>query len=102
MPGVALDVSGPEGPGGIEVRQEAGQARLARLEARFHAFRAEVLKWQLEHTRHHQANEGRWGLVALMREHPFRTLALGAALGALLAVGLGGGKWWELLLGWLR
>ena len=43
------------------------EAQLARLEVRLHAFRAEVLKWQLEHARHHVANETRWGLVALMR-----------------------------------
>jgi len=78
------------------------QTRLARVEAHFHAFRAEVLRWQLEHVRHHAANEGSWGLVALMREHPFRTLAAGALGGALLAAGLGGERWWELLAGWLR
>jgi len=85
----------PRAAGGVE-------ARLARLEARFHAFRAEVLKWQLDHTRHHAANEARWGLVALMREHPFRTLAVGAVVGAMLAAGLGGQRWWELVTAWLR
>lgn len=85
----------PGAAGGLE-------ARLARLEARFHAFRADVLRWQLEHTRHHAANETRWGLVALMREHPFRTLAAGVAAGALLAAGLGSQRWWSLLEGWLR
>ena len=84
----------PRSVGGVEVR-------LARIEARFHAFRAEVLRWQLEHLRHHAANEASWGLVALMREHPFRTLAAGVAVGALLAAGLGGERWWELLVGWL-
>ena len=81
--------------GGIEVR-------LARLEAHFHAFRAEVLRWQLDHARHHTANEARWGLVALMREHPFRTLAVGAAAGAVLAGGLNVAWWWSLLEEWLR
>ena len=61
------------------------EARVARLEARFHAFRAEVLAWQLEHARHHAENERRWGLVALMREHPFRTLVTGLAIGVTLA-----------------
>ena len=78
------------------------EARLAHLESRLHAFRAEVLKWQLEHTRYHTANETRWGLVALMRDHPFRTLAVGAALGALLAAGMGAQRWWSLLEAWLR
>lgn len=76
------------------------ETRLAHLEVRLHAFRAEVLKWQLEHTRHHAANETRWGLVALMREHPFRTLAAGAVLGAALISGLGRQSWWELVKVW--
>ena len=81
--------------------------RLALLEARFHAFRAEVLAWQLGHTRYHGANEGRWGLVSLMRAHPFRTLATGALAGALLwssgpALSLGGQRWWDLVWAWLR
>jgi hypothetical protein len=76
------------------------ETRLARLEARLHAFRAEVLKWQLEHTRHHAANETRWGLAALMREHPFRTLAAGVVLGAVLISGLEGPRWWELVKAW--
>lgn len=62
------------------------ETRVARLEARFHAFRAEVLAWQLEHARHHARNEPRWGLVALMREHPFRTLAVGLAAGLVLTL----------------
>ena len=45
----------------------------------------EVLAWQLEHARHHEHNEERWGLVALMREHPFRTLVTGLAIGVTLA-----------------
>ncbi len=85
----------PRAAGGIE-------ARLARLEVRLHAFRADVLKWQLEHTRHHAANEGRWGLVALMREHPFRTLAAGVVLGAAAVADLGGRQLWALLKGWLQ
>jgi hypothetical protein len=69
----------------MPARISSPEARVARLEARFHAFRAEVLAWQLEHTRHHVRNEARWGLVALMREHPFRTLAVGLAAGLVLA-----------------
>jgi hypothetical protein len=68
----------------MPARISSPEARVARLEARFHAFRAEVLAWQLEHARHHTANESRWGLVALMREHPFRTLALGLVAGICL------------------
>ena len=78
------------------------EARLIRLEARLHAFRAEVLKWQLEHTRYHEVKESRWGLVAVMEAHPFRTLAVGAAVGALLAAGVGGERFWRLVEGWLR
>ncbi len=78
------------------------EARLARLEARFHALRAEVLLWQLSHSRHHEINETRWGLVALMRAHPFRTLAVGAVVGGLLAVVLGVELWWKLLAGGLQ
>ncbi|UCH11580.1 MAG: hypothetical protein JSU61_06735 [Fidelibacterota bacterium] len=83
---------------------EAGgtEARLVRLEARLHAFRAEVLKWQLDHIRYHKTREYHWGLVALMEAHPFRTLAAGLAAGALLAAGLGGERFWRLLEGWLR
>ncbi|UCD37047.1 MAG: hypothetical protein JSW54_09430 [Fidelibacterota bacterium] len=72
------------------------------MEARFHAFRAEVLKWQLEHARYHASHETRWGLVALMRAHPFRTLVVGAGLGVVLAAVLGGERFWHLLEGWLR
>ncbi len=83
----------PRAAGGTETQ-------LARLEVRLHAFRAEVLRWQLEHARHHVANETRWGLVALMREHPFRTLGAGMVLGAALISGLGGPHWWELVKAW--
>ena len=69
----------------MSARSGSPEARVARLEARFHAFRAEVLAWQLEHARHHVENEARWGLVTLMREHPFRTLAAGLAIGLILA-----------------
>ncbi len=79
--------------------------RLAVLEARLQAFRAEVLKWQLSHLRYHGANESRWGLVGLMRAHPFRTLAVGAGVGAAIIGGLGGGglatKLIRQLVGWL-
>lgn len=79
--------------------------RLALLEARLQAFRAEVLKWQLSHLRYHGANESRWGLVGLMRAHPFRTLAVGAAGGAAIIGGLGGGglatELIRQLAGWL-
>ena len=78
------------------------EARLAHLEASFHAFRAEVLRWHLDHARYHLVNEPRWGLVALMRAHPFRTLAAGAAAGAIMAVGMEAQRWWSLLLDWLR
>jgi hypothetical protein len=78
------------------------EARLARLGGRLHAFRAEVLKWQLEHARHHAVGESRWGLVALMAAHPFRTLAVGAAVGAFLAGGPGGECIRHLLERWLR
>ena len=78
------------------------EARLIRLEARLHAFRAEVLKWQLEHVRYHEAGESHWGLVAQMAAHPFRTLAVGAGLGALLAAGVGDERFWHLGEGWLR
>ena len=73
------------------------EARLARLEACFHALRAEVLAWQLAHARHHAQNEARWGLVALMRTHPFRTLALGAVCGTGLGAAAGWERWWDLL-----
>ncbi|MFC1619836.1 hypothetical protein ACFL45_07810 [Candidatus Neomarinimicrobiota bacterium] len=75
----------------MPARISSPEARVARLEARFHAFRAEVLAWQLEHARHHVRNEARWGLVALMREHPFRTLVMGLAIGLALAAGPGEG-----------
>jgi hypothetical protein len=75
----------------MPARISSPEARVARLEARFHAFRAEVLAWQLEHARHHTANESHWGLVALMREHPFRTLTLGLAAGLCLAASPGEG-----------
>lgn len=81
---------------------ESTETRLAHLEVRLHAFRAEVLKWQLEHTRYHAANETRWGLVALMQEHPFRTLAAGVVLGTALISGLEGPRWWELVKTWFR
>ncbi|MFB0515820.1 MAG: hypothetical protein ACETWG_04340 [Candidatus Neomarinimicrobiota bacterium] len=76
--------------------------RLAGLEARFHAFRAEVLKWQLEHVRYHRVNECRWGLVALMREHPLRTLAAGMVVGAVLGGGAGLPRLIRCLVEWLR
>ena len=57
--------------------------RLAALELRFHRFRAEVLRWQLDHIRYHNSHEMYWGVVALMRKHPYRTLGLGIMLGLL-------------------
>jgi hypothetical protein len=74
---------------------------LIRLEARFQAFRAEVLKWQLEHVRYHREQESHWGIVQLMREHPFRTLVIGLLAGmAVAAVGSGPLEQW--IMEWLR
>jgi len=81
--------------------EERAVIRIALLEARFHAFRADVLKWQLEHNRHHEVGEARWGLVALMRAHPFRTLAVGLAVGSLLVGGLNIDSWRALVQRWL-
>ena len=77
------------------------ETRLIRLEARFQAFRAEVLKWQLEHVRYHREEESRWGLVTLMREHPFRTLAIGWLAGMAVAA-LGGVPFQRWVVEWLK
>ena len=76
--------------------------RLASLEARFHGFRAEMLQWRLEHLAYHMAGESRWGLVKLMSDHPFRTLAAGLALGLALWAVAGSDKALQLLSGWLQ
>ena len=76
--------------------------RLARLEAQFHAFRADMLHWRLQHMRYHGSDEVKWGLVKLMREHPFHTLAAGVAFGTLAVAGMGGGQLWSLVEGWLK
>ncbi len=80
----------------------APATRLARLEMQFHSFRADMLHWRLEHLRYHGSDEAKWGLVKLMREHPFRTLAAGVAFGAFVKAGLGGGQLWSLVEGWLK
>ncbi len=80
----------------------APATRLARLEAQFHSFRADMLRWRLEHLRYYDSDEANWGLVKLMREHPFRTLAAGVAVGTLAMAGLGGGQLWSLVEGWLK
>ncbi len=77
-------------------------SRVARLEAQFHGFRADILNWRLEHLRYHTNEESHWGLVKLMREHPFRTLVAGMAAGSLLMAGLTGGQLWSLVAGWVR
>lgn len=77
-------------------------SRVARLEAQFHGFRADILNWRLEHLRYHTNEESRWGLVKLMRDHPFRTLVAGMAAGSLLMAGLTGGQLWSLVAGWVR
>ena len=78
----------------------SGENRLASLEMRFQRFRAESLKWQLEHVKYHNSNEKYWGVVALMRKHPYRTLGLGIGLG-LVADFNDGGAILALLQQWL-
>jgi hypothetical protein len=84
------------------IRGTGIEARLSRLETRLHAFRAEVLRWQLDHARYHAEHETGWGLIAVMRAHPLRTLAVGLGLGTVLAAGLSETRWWTLLGNWLR
>ncbi len=74
--------------------------RLASLELRFQRFRAEALKWQLEHVKYHNSHEMYWGVVATMRKHPYRTLGLGVGLG-ILADFSEGGAVVDLLQRWL-
>ncbi len=77
-------------------------SRVARLEAQFHGFRADMANWRLEHLRYHANEESNWGLVKLLREHPFRTLVAGMAAGSLLMAGLSGSQFWSFVAGWIR
>lgn len=70
--------------------RRSNEVRLASLEMRFHRFRAEVLRWQLDHVKYHNTHEVYWGVGALMRKHPYRTLGLGVGLGLVTDFNAGG------------
>ncbi len=48
----------------------------------------ELMRIMIEHLQYHTENEARWGLVKIMRDHPFRTIVAGMFLGMMLATTL--------------
>jgi len=38
----------------------------------------------LNHLEYHQNNEAKWGIVKIMRDHPFKTFLAGITIGGLL------------------
>lgn len=76
--------------------------RLVSIEANLNAFRADLLGWQLDHTRYHETNEHRWGLVALMIRHPIRTMITGIFIGAVLMASPASALLIKMILSWLK
>ncbi len=44
-----------------------------------------MFKKLVEHLEYHKKNEARWGLVKILRDHPFRTIAIAFLIGMVLA-----------------
>ncbi len=61
---------------------------LDELEHRLVEKQNEILEQLIAHLNYHKENEGKWGLVKQMRDHPFRTLLIGFWIGVLLAQSL--------------
>ncbi len=76
--------------------------RLVSIEANLNAFRADLLSWQLDHTRYHETNEHRWGLVALMIQYPIRTMIAGIIIGAVLMASPAPVLLIKMIISWLK
>jgi len=55
--------------------------KYAELERQIYELRIELQQKLLEHFEYHRENESKWGLVKIMREHPFKTLLIGILIG---------------------
>lgn len=81
----------------MSISRQFSDVRLASLEMRFHRFRAEALKCQLDHVKYHNTHEVYWGVAVFMRKYPYRTLGLGIGLGLVADFNTTG-----VMLDWLR
>lgn len=55
--------------------------KYALLEKQILELRTDVQRKLLDHLEYHRENEAKWGLVKIMRDHPFKTLLIGIAIG---------------------
>ena len=67
------------------MRQELLKA-LDELENRLRQRQDELFQYLIDHLQYHKENESKWGLVKIMRDHPFRTIAIGIILGIIIAL----------------
>lgn len=49
-----------------------------------------LLKQLVNHRHYHRENENKWGLVKIMRDNPFKTMAAGIFFGLILSVVIAG------------
>ena len=59
------------------------------LEQRLLKKYSDLLGKMLEHQVYHKKNEARWGIIKMMRDHPFRTVFCGIGLGIVMSVVMG-------------
>jgi ElaB/YqjD/DUF883 family membrane-anchored ribosome-binding protein len=50
----------------------------------------QLLKQLVKHLQYHRDNENKWGLVKIMRDNPFKTMAAGIFTGFILSILISG------------
>jgi ElaB/YqjD/DUF883 family membrane-anchored ribosome-binding protein len=66
------------------------EKELNELERRIDERINQLLKQLVNHLQYHTANESKWGLVKIMRDHPFKTMAMGIFTGFILSILISG------------
>ncbi len=62
------------------------QQEMTELEKRIDERIALLMEKLLEHFAYHKENESRWGVIKLMRDHPFKTMFAGVFIGIIIAL----------------
>lgn len=63
---------------------------LAQLEKLLDKRLRQLLNKYVLHLKYHEENESKWGLVKIMRDHPFKTMAAGIFSGLMISVAISG------------
>ncbi len=66
------------------------EQEISDLEKRIDERINQLLKQLVKHLQYHKENESKWGLVKLMRDNPFKTMATGMFTGFMVSVVISG------------